>query len=63
MLMRIDKVLSQLKIATRSESRKLFAAGRVMVNGETVKNGSFRFDPESYFETLNRLKDSYQDRI
>ena len=46
MLMRIDKVLSQLKIATRSESRKLFAAGRVMVNRETVKNGSFRFDPE-----------------
>lgn len=23
----------------------------------------FRFDPESYFETLNRLKDSYKDRI
>ena len=46
MQIRIDKVLSQLQIATRSESKKMFAAGRVQINDEIVKNGAVRFDPE-----------------
>ncbi len=46
MQLRIDKVLSQLQIATRSESRKMFAAGRVQINDEIVRNGAVRFDPE-----------------
>lgn len=46
MQMRADKILSQLQIATRSESRKLFAAGRIRINGTIVKNGSVKLDPE-----------------
>ena len=46
MQMRVDKTLSQLQIATRSESKKLFAAGRVKINDEIIKNGSVKFNPE-----------------
>lgn len=47
MQMRIDKVLSQLQIATRSESKKIFQAGRIALNGKIIKNGSVKFDPDN----------------
>ena len=37
--MRIDKLLGLLGLATRSESKALLKAGRVQVNGETVRDG------------------------
>ena len=37
--MRLDKLLSTLGAATRSESKALLKAGRVQVNGETVRDG------------------------
>ena len=42
--MRLDKILSNLGIASRSESKNLLKAGRVKVNGVTVKNGALRIE-------------------
>ncbi len=37
--MRIDKLLGLLGLATRSESKGLLKAGRVQINGETIRDG------------------------
>ncbi len=44
--MRLDKFLSELGKATRSEGGKLIRAGKVSVNGEVVKKPDFKIDPE-----------------
>ena len=38
--MRLDKLLGALGVATRSDSKALLRAGRVTVNGETVRDGA-----------------------
>jgi 16S rRNA pseudouridine516 synthase len=43
---RLDKVLSSLGIATRSELKKMAKQGRILVNGEIVKDTSFHLNPE-----------------
>jgi 23S rRNA pseudouridine2605 synthase len=40
------RALSKLGLASRSEARRLVAAGRVSVNGRTVTNGATRVAPE-----------------
>ena len=44
--MRLDKFLSELGKATRSEGGKLIRAGKVSVNGEVIKKPDFKIDPE-----------------
>ena len=39
--MRLDKLLSQLGVASRGECRDLLKAGRVRVNGDIMKNGAY----------------------
>ncbi len=46
MQLRVDKALSQLQIATRSESKKMIHGGRVCVNDRTVQSASEKFDPD-----------------
>ncbi len=46
MLMRLDKILSDAKIATRSASKALFRAGRVTVDGVPAASGAQKCDPE-----------------
>ncbi|MCD8232412.1 MAG: rRNA pseudouridine synthase [Clostridiales bacterium] len=46
MQLRVDKVLSQLQIAARSESKKMIRDGRVRIGARQVKNASEKFDPE-----------------
>ncbi len=43
MQIRIDKVLSQLQIATRSEAKKMIRQGRVRINDTIVKDGGEKF--------------------
>jgi len=43
--MRIDKILSHLGLATRSEAKKLAKAGLIKVNGETVRDSGAKVDP------------------
>ena len=44
--MRLDKFLSVTGSATRSESAKAARAGRITVNGISIKNAAFSVDPE-----------------
>jgi len=39
--MRLDKLMTHLGVASRSGARDVLKAGRVRVNGETVKNAAF----------------------
>ena len=43
--MRLDKLLSECRIATRSESAKLCRAGLVTVNGQAVRKADLHVDP------------------
>lgn len=45
--MRLDKFLSELGKATRSEGGKLIRSGKVSVNGEVIKKPDFKIDPEN----------------
>ena len=45
--MRLDKLLSELGKASRSEGGKLIRAGKVTVNGVAVKKPDFKVDPEN----------------
>lgn len=44
--MRLDKMISNLGIATRSEIKKIIKAGRVSVNGTVVKDASIHIKDE-----------------
>ena len=44
--MRIDKFLSNMGIATRTESSKAARQGGILVNGATVKKADIHIDPE-----------------
>lgn len=44
--LRLDKILSHLGLATRSESKKLAKQGRITVDGQTVKDSGLQVDPE-----------------
>lgn len=46
-MMRIDKLLSELGICTRTEAKKLMKQGRLTVNGEVRKDPSDKIDPET----------------
>ena len=43
---RIDKILSHIGVATRTECKKLVRDGAVTVNGIVAKSSSEKADPE-----------------
>ena len=45
--MRLDKLLSEMGKASRSEAGKLIRAGKVTVNGTSPKKPDFKVDPEN----------------
>ena len=51
--MRIDKLLSNLGIGTRSEIKKMIKQKQIKINGELVKNGKNQLDPDSAQVTIN----------
>ena len=50
--MRLDKLLSRLGVSSRSGCREILRAGRVQVNGETVRSGAYDL-PEAALITLD----------
>ena len=44
---RIDKVLSDLGVASRRELKQMIREGRVEIDGQRVSNPEFRLDPEA----------------
>lgn len=51
--MRIDKLLSDMGIATRRESAAFAKRGLILVDGAPIKNASAHVDPERQTVTLN----------
>ena len=51
--MRIDKLLSNLGIGTRSEIKKMIKQKQIKINGELVKNGKDQLDPDAAQVTIN----------
>ena len=51
--MRIDKLLSNLGIGTRSEIKKMIKQKQIKINGELVKNGKNQLDPDAAQVTIN----------
>ena len=45
-LMRLDKFLSELGVASRKELRQIIKSGRVLVNGAAVNAPEHKLDPE-----------------
>ena len=45
-LMRLDKFLSELGVASRKELRQIIKSGRVLVNGAAVNAPEYKLDPE-----------------
>ncbi|WP_068619677.1 pseudouridine synthase [Paenibacillus tuaregi] len=43
--LRVDKILSHLGLATRSDSKKLVKQGRILVNGLVIKDSGLQVDP------------------
>ena len=53
--MRLDKLLSECGLATRSESGKAARAGKITVNGIPVRKADVKVDPD-YFSFKLALK-------
>ncbi len=58
--MRIDKFLSDMGLATRSEARSLCKSGQLLVDGIPVKDPSLHIDPELQTVTLRGRNIGYR---
>lgn len=59
-MMRIDKLLSDMGIATRSEARAACKSGQVLVDGVAVRDSSAHVDPEKQNITFRGREISYR---
>ncbi len=60
-MIRIDKFLSQMQVATRSESKKLIKNKQITKNGMIVTDGGEKCDPDSDCICLNGIPIAYQE--
>lgn len=58
--MRLDKFLSNMGKATRTESGRLARSGGLSVNGATVKRADIHIDPEKDVVVLNGVRIAYK---
>ena len=58
--MRIDKFLSEMGLATRSEARSACKSGQLLVDGVPVKDSSAHIDPEKQNVTFRGRNISYR---
>lgn len=61
--MRLDKYFSSQKILSRSECGKYLKKGRIAVNGEIVKKGDLKIDPEKDEITLDKKPIRYEKYV
>ena len=59
-MMRIDKLLSDMGIATRSEARAACKSGQVLIDGVAVRDSSAHVDPEKQNITFRGREISYR---
>lgn len=60
-MIRIDKFLSQMQVATRSESKKLIKMKRITKNGALVTDGGEKCDPQKDCICLDGHPIAYQE--
>lgn len=60
-MIRIDKFLSQMQVATRSESKKLIKMKRITKNGALVTDGGEKCDPKKDCICLDGHPIAYQE--
>ena len=58
--MRLDKFLSNMGKATRSESSRLARAGKILVNGVVIKKCDVHIDPTTDIVSLNGVNVTYR---
>lgn len=58
--MRIDKLLSDMGLATRSEARAACKSGHILVDGKAVRDSSLHVDPEKQSITFRGREISYR---
>ncbi len=61
--MRIDKLLSNMGLASRSEAAKSAKAGEIKVNGTVVKKADMKIDPVSDTVEFRGKKVEYKEKI
>ena len=61
MLIRIDKYLADAGLAPRSAVQELLRKGRVRVNGEMVKDGKLKIDPDTAEVTMDGKSVHYEE--
>ena len=61
--MRLDKYFSSQKILSRSECGEYLKKGRIAVNGEIVKKGDLKIDPEKDEITLDKKPIKYEKYV
>jgi 16S rRNA pseudouridine516 synthase len=61
--LRLDKILSDLGIASRREAKALIREGRVIVGGATAGSGDMKCDPELTEILVDGKRISYQKHI
>ncbi|MBO5312567.1 MAG: rRNA pseudouridine synthase [Clostridia bacterium] len=59
--MRLDKLLSQMGKATRSQSGQLIRAGKILVNGVPAKKSDMQVNPETDTVLLNGVPVIYKE--
>ncbi len=62
-LLRIDKMLSQTMLLSRSDAKKLLRSGSVAINGNVCKNADMKVDPSNDTVTVNGKKLVYEKYI
>ena len=63
MLLRIDRILSDLGLASRSETKRLVREGRILADGATVKRPDQKYDPETAEIYLNGQRIQYEKYV
>lgn len=61
--MRLDRMLSHIGAATRSEAKALARQGRIHVNGRPVRDTGTKIDPERDEVTVDGMLQAYREHV
>lgn len=62
-MMRLDRILANARIGTRSQVKKIVKAGRVTVNGETAPSSDIRVDENTARIEVDGVSVSYEQYV
>lgn len=62
-MMRLDRILANARVGTRSQVKKIVKEGRVTVNGETAPSSDIRVDENTARITVDGIPVSYEQYV